>query len=187
LLLKYRHFTNEGQLVHWLVFDNLLELEWEKTRSMQLFHHITVLSLSEQEKRAFVEAGVEFARTMKSARGETVIFDIGENDPRYERVAALLRSLDLKRVRDFSMTVPTLREFVAKMVANGRERMKQEATEQAKWPRGREVLRESLELMKSGKVEQAFSVLDPITQKSPHNRLIAGRMLSPVCDRQFPF
>lgn len=128
---------------------------------MQLFHHITVLSLSEQEKRSFVEAGVEFARTINSARGETVMFDIGENDPRYERVAALLRSLDPKRVRDFSMTVPTLREFVAKMVANGRERMKQEATEQAKWPRGREVLRESLELMKSGKVDQAFSVLDP--------------------------
>ena len=125
------------------------------------FHHITVFSLSEQEHRAFVEAGVEFTRTMNTSRGETVMFDIGENDPRYERVAALLRSLDAKRVRDFSMTVPTLREFIAKMVAGGGERFRQEAAVQAQWPRGREVLRESLELMKSGKMEQALNVLDP--------------------------
>jgi hypothetical protein len=128
---------------------------------MHLFHHITVFSLSEQEHGAFVEAGVEFTRTMNTSRGETVMFDIGENDPRYERVAALLRSLDAKRVRDFSMTVPTLREFIAKMVAGGGERFRQEAAVQAQWPRGREVLRESLELMKSGKMEQALNVLDP--------------------------
>lgn len=128
---------------------------------MQLFHHITVFSLSEQEKRGFVESGVEFTRTMNTARGETVIFDIGENDPRYERVSALLRSLDPKRVRDLSMTVPTLREFIAKMTAEGCERLEQEAAEQAQWPRGREVLRGSLELMKSGKMEQALNVLDP--------------------------
>lgn len=128
---------------------------------MHLFHHITVFSLSEEEKRAFAEAGVEFSRTMNTSRGETVMFDIGENDPRYERVAALLRSLDPKRVRDFSMTVPTLREFIAKMVAAGGERLKQEAAVQAQWPRAREVLRESLELMKSGKKEQALNALDP--------------------------
>src|ERR1700722_16269962 len=89
------------------------------------------------------------------------MFEIGEDDPRYERVTALLRSLDPKRVRDSSMTVPTLREWIAKMVADGRERLKQEAAVQAQWPRGREVLRESLELMKSGKKEQAINVLAP--------------------------
>ena len=119
--------------------------------AMQLFHHIVVFSLSEQEKRAFAEVGVEFIRTVNTSRGETVMFEIGEGDPRYERVTALLRSFDPKRVRDSSMTVPTLREWIAKMVADGRERLKQEAAAQAQWPRGREVLRESLELMKSGK------------------------------------
>ena len=118
---------------------------------MQLFHHIVVFSLSEQEKRAFAEAGVEFTRTVNTSQAETVMFEIGEDDPHYERVAALLRSLDPKRVRDSSMAVPTLREWIAKMVADGRERLKQEAAAQAQWPRGREVLRESLELMKSGK------------------------------------
>ncbi|MGO9083879.1 MAG: hypothetical protein ACLQBK_01520 [Candidatus Sulfotelmatobacter sp.] len=129
--------------------------------AMHLFHHIVVFSLSEQEKRAFVEAGVEFTRTVNTSRGETVMFDIGENDPGYEGVAALLRSLDPKRVSDFSMTVPTLREWIAKMVTDGRERLKQEAAVQAQWPRGIEVLRESLEFMTSGKKEQALNVLDP--------------------------
>jgi len=128
---------------------------------MQLFHHIVVFSLSEQEKRAFVEAGVEFTRTVNASRGETVMFEIGEDDPRFERVTALLRSLDPKRVRDSSMTVPTLREWIAKMVAGGRERLHQEAAEQAQWPRGREVMRESVDLTKSGKKEQALNVLDP--------------------------
>jgi hypothetical protein len=128
---------------------------------MQLFHHITVSSLSEEEKAAFLELGVEFTHTMKWSSGEAVTFEIGESDNHYERVAALLRSLDPKRVRDFSMTVPTLREFIRKMVADGGERFKQEAAVQAQWPRGREVMHESLELMKSHKKEQALNVLDP--------------------------
>jgi tetratricopeptide (TPR) repeat protein len=111
--------------------------------SMHLFHHITVFSLNEQEKRAFLEAGVEFTRAMKTSQGETVTFEIGEDDPQYERVAALLKSLGAERVQDFSMTVPTLREFVKKMVAGGGERLKQEAAMQAQWERGREVLRQS--------------------------------------------
>lgn len=72
---------------------------------MQLFHHIVVFSLSEQEKRAFAEAGVAFTRTVNTSRGDTVMFEMGEDDPRYESVVALLRSLDSKRVRDSSMTV----------------------------------------------------------------------------------
>ena len=129
--------------------------------SMKLFHHITVSSLSEEEKAAFLELGVEFTHTMTWSSGEAVTFEIGESDHHYERVAALLRSLAPKRVRDFSMTVPTLREFIAKMVADGGEGLKQEAAVQAQWPRGREVLYKSLELMKSHKKEQAFNVLDP--------------------------
>jgi hypothetical protein len=40
---------------------------------MHLFHHIVVFSLSEQEERAFVEAGVEFTRTVSASQGETVV------------------------------------------------------------------------------------------------------------------
>ena len=110
---------------------------------MNLFHHITVFSMSEDEKRGFLEAGVEFTRTVKTSRGETVIFEIGENDPRYEKVAALVKSLGAKRVRDFSMTVPTLREYIEKIVRPSAERLKQGAyfATQGKWERGRDVLR----------------------------------------------
>src|SRR5438094_10185467 len=127
---------------------------------MQLFHHITVLSLSDEEKATFLELGVEFSRTMKTSRGETIMFDMGENDPRYERVAALLRSFDATRVCDFSMTVPTLRQWVAKMVADGGESFRREVAMREQWERGREVLRELLELAKSGKTEQALNLLD---------------------------
>src|SRR5260370_6607286 len=91
---------------------------------MHLFHHIVVFSLNEEEKRAFLEAGVEFTRTTKTSRGETVMFEIGEDDPRYERVTALLKSLGAERFRDSSMTTPTLRDWIAKMVAAGVERLK---------------------------------------------------------------
>lgn len=128
---------------------------------MQLFHHITVSSMSEEDKAAFLNFGVQFTHTMKWSSGEAVTFEIGESDHNYEGVTALLRSLDPKRVRDFSMTAPTLREFIRKMVANGGERLKQEAAVLAQWPGGREVMHESLELMKSHKKEQALNVLDP--------------------------
>jgi len=128
---------------------------------MHLFHHIVVFSLNEEEKRAFLETGVEFTRTTKTSRGETVMFEIGEDDPRYERVAALLKSLGAERFRDSSMTTPTLRDWIAKMVAAGDERLKQEAAMQAQWERGREVFRQSVELLKSGKKEDARQILDP--------------------------
>lgn len=127
---------------------------------MQLFHHITVLALSEQEKAALLGMGVEFTRTMNTSRGESVMFEIGESDPNYERVAALLRSFEAKRVRDFSMTVPTLRQWVSKMVAEGGESFRREVAMREPWERGREVMRESLELAKSGKAEQALNLLD---------------------------
>lgn len=126
---------------------------------MHLFHHIVVFSLNEEEKRAFLEAGVEFTRTTKTSRGETVMFEIGEDDPRYERVAALLKSLGAERFRDSSMTTPTLRDWVAKMVADGGvESFKREVAMREQWKRGREVLRELPEL--AGKTEQALNLLD---------------------------
>ena len=128
---------------------------------MHLFHHIVVFSLNEEEKRAFLETGVKFTRTANTSRGETVMFEIGEDDLRYERVAALLKSLGAERFRDSSMTTPTLRDWIAKMVAAGGERWRQEAATQAEWERGREVLRQSVELLKSGKKEEARQLLDP--------------------------
>jgi len=68
---------------------------------MDLVHHVTVLFVSEKERRVFIEADAEFTRTTIMPRGEINMFEIGENDPRYERVAALLQSLEPKRVRDF--------------------------------------------------------------------------------------
>jgi hypothetical protein len=127
---------------------------------MQLFHHITVSSLSEEEKAAFLGLGVEFTRTMKWSSGEAVMFEIGESDPNYERVAALLRSFEAKRVRDFSMTVPTLRQWASKMAAGAGESFKQEVAMREQWDRGREVMREFLELAKSGKAEQALNLAD---------------------------
>jgi hypothetical protein len=59
---------------------------------MELFHHITVFFVSEQEKAAFLEAGVEFTAVTRGPRGECVIFEIGEDDPRWERATALLAS-----------------------------------------------------------------------------------------------
>jgi len=58
------------------------------------FHHITVFFISEQEKRDFLEAGVEFKEVTRGPRGECAIFEIGEDDARWERVAALVASLE---------------------------------------------------------------------------------------------
>jgi hypothetical protein len=80
---------------------------------MGLFHHITVFFISEQEKRDFLEAGVEFKEVTRGPRGECAIFEIGEDDTRWERVAALVASLEGNdrvpkklRVQDLSMTAP---------------------------------------------------------------------------------
>ena len=84
---------------------------------MELFHHITVFFVNEQEKAALLEAGVEFTAVMRGPRGECVILEIGEDDPRWERAAALLASLKANdrvpkkyRVQDLCMTKPTFRE-----------------------------------------------------------------------------
>jgi hypothetical protein len=84
---------------------------------MKLFHHITVFFVSKQEKAAFLESGVEFTAVTRGLRGESVILEVGEDDPRWERVAALLASLNGNdrvpkkyRVQDLCMTKPTFRK-----------------------------------------------------------------------------
>ena len=81
------------------------------------FHHITVFLISEQEKASFSEAGVEFTDVTRGPRGESLSFDIGEDDPRWEKVAALAASLEGREgmpkkygVQDLSMTAPTMEE-----------------------------------------------------------------------------
>jgi hypothetical protein len=56
---------------------------------MALFHHVTVFLISEQEKASFSEIGVVFDEVTREPRGESVNFDIGEDDPRWEKVVAL--------------------------------------------------------------------------------------------------
>ena len=89
---------------------------------MALFHHITVFLISEQEKALFSEAGVEFTDVTRGPRGESVNFDIGEDDPRWERVVALIASLEGRegvpkecRVQNLSMTAPTMKENLRQM------------------------------------------------------------------------
>ena len=86
---------------------------------MTLFRHITVISISEQEKADFLEAGVAFKKVTKGPRGECAIFEIGEDDSRWERVAALIASLEERdgipkkyRVQNLSMTAPTMEECI---------------------------------------------------------------------------
>jgi len=53
-------------------------------------------------RRGFSEAGVEFKEVMRKSREESsVIFEIGENDPRWGNVAALMASLGGKDRRAF--------------------------------------------------------------------------------------
>jgi Domain of unknown function (DUF4375) len=89
----------------------------EPTQTMKLFHHITIFAISEEEKADFLEAGVEFKKVTRGPRGECAIFEIGEDDSRWERVVALMASLEGRdgipkkyRVQNLSMTAPTMEE-----------------------------------------------------------------------------
>jgi hypothetical protein len=89
---------------------------------MTLFHHITVFLISEQEKASFVEAGVVFTDVTRGTRGESVNFDIGEDDPRWGKVVSLMASLDERegmpkkyRIQNLSMTAPTWEENILQM------------------------------------------------------------------------
>jgi hypothetical protein len=89
---------------------------------LQLFHHITVFLISKPEKASFSEIGVVFTTVTRGSRGESVDFDIGEDDPRWERVVSLIASLEERdgmpkkfRVQDLSMTAPTWKESMRQM------------------------------------------------------------------------
>jgi Domain of unknown function (DUF4375) len=84
---------------------------------MPLFHHITVFFVSEQEKAAFSAAGVEFSDVTLGSRGESASFDMGEDDPRWERVVAIISAIEGRdgmpkeyRVQNISMTAPTMED-----------------------------------------------------------------------------
>jgi hypothetical protein len=90
---------------------------------MGLSHHITVLLISEKEKASFADVGVVFTDFTRGPRGESASFDIGENDPRWEKVVALVASLEERdgipkeyRVQDLSMTAPTMGEALRQTV-----------------------------------------------------------------------
>jgi hypothetical protein len=72
---------------------------------MKPLHKITVFFISEEEKAAFLSAGVEFTKVTRGPRGEAAIFEIGEDDPRWERVAALI-------MQNISMSKPILKVAV---------------------------------------------------------------------------
>jgi hypothetical protein len=89
---------------------------------MGLFHHITAFLISEEEKESFLAAGVEFTDVIRGPRGESVNFDIGEDDPQWKRIAALIASLEARegmpkeyRVQNLSMTKPTWKEHMRQM------------------------------------------------------------------------
>src|SRR6266700_8058284 len=80
---------------------------------MGLFHQITVFAISEEEKADFLKAGLEFKEVTRGPRGECAIFEIEEADSRWERVVALMASLEERdgipkkyRVQNLSMTAP---------------------------------------------------------------------------------
>jgi hypothetical protein len=89
---------------------------------MGIFHHITVFLISEQEKTLLLEAGIVFSAVVQAPRGESVNFDIGEEDPRWKRVVAILESLEGRegipkkhRVQDIDMNTPTFEENLRQM------------------------------------------------------------------------
>ena len=61
---------------------------------MPLYHHISVFLISEEERASFLDAGIQFAEVTRGPRGESVHFDIGEDDPRWEKVVELIASLE---------------------------------------------------------------------------------------------
>jgi hypothetical protein len=98
---------------------------------MALFHHITVFLISEQEKASFSEIGVVFDEVTPGPRGESVDFDIGEDDPRWEKVVALMASLEGRegipkeyRVQNLSITAPTMKENLRQMMERVAEHQK---------------------------------------------------------------
>ena len=84
---------------------------------MAPYYHITVLLIDAEEKALLAKAGVRFADSLAGPRGESVSFDIGEHDPQWDEVNAILAALPGRdgvakeyRVQRLSMTAPTMEE-----------------------------------------------------------------------------
>lgn len=105
---------------------------------MGLFHHITVFLIGKQEKASLLQAGIEFTDVTRGQRGESVSFDIGEDDPRWGTIVALIASLEEReglpkeyRVQNVSMTVPTMKESLRQVKERVAARVKSQSGQ--KW------------------------------------------------------
>jgi hypothetical protein len=88
-----------------------------------------VFRISELEEADFWRAGIEFTEATGGKRGEGVTFEIGEDDPRWGRVAEMVASLQGSdrlskkfRVQDISMAMPTLKESLIAVLASFKAR-----------------------------------------------------------------
>jgi Domain of unknown function (DUF4375) len=86
-----------------------------------MFHIVSILLVSEEEKRDLLLAGVEFKRVERTNLGESVTFELEEDDPRWPAVLKSLASIKgnnhlpkERRIRYRSATVPW--EEIAKRV-----------------------------------------------------------------------
>ena len=78
---------------------------------MSLYHHITIFLIKEAEKKQLLQAGVVFTSVTKGVRGESATFDIGDGDPTWKKISALIASLEgERRIQDLTMTHPTFEE-----------------------------------------------------------------------------
>ena len=100
---------------------------------MKPFHTVIVRDVSEREKADFLNAGVGFT-LMRGSRGESIKFDISEEDPLWMRVEALIASLEgtdqvpkKDRVQDISMTEATMEELLRRMEERAAEFRKRAA------------------------------------------------------------
>jgi hypothetical protein len=81
-----------------------------------------VFLISEREKGLFSQAGVEFTEVTRGPRGESLSFDIGEDDPRWQRVLEIIAAMEGRdgmpkklRVQNFSMAAPTMKQNLQQM------------------------------------------------------------------------
>jgi hypothetical protein len=141
------------------LFPTANELKW--STAMELFHHITVFFLDEEEKNGLVKAGVVFKTVAKGSRGENATFEIAENAANWPRVDALLSSMGDRRVRDFSTTVPygVYLQKITRAHLDEYLKTKGQPTKE-EWELGREFMLKSFQLAKAGDVVEALQLLD---------------------------
>jgi hypothetical protein len=141
-------------------------IELESSTAMELFHHITVFFLDEEEKNGLVREGVVFKKVAKGSRGENAMIEIAEDHPNWPRIDALLSSMGDNRVRELPTTVP-YGEFLQKVTRAHLDeflKTKGRSTKEA-WELGREAMLQSFQLARAGDVVEALHLLDgAITQ-----------------------